>query len=205
MPLNAILTNSITNSLHALFLFLYFTGALMHYLGKNRNFSIQMVLFFLTLFILKVLGVYSHYYHSYTVLPASWIAISLLTIMLNYLVAQGMIMPDISRITIVFISIASSFLFLTLHGKFIYIALPALMVYLIATYYAAGMLRVGFVMVVISNITWIAVRQIENYIAGHEIPIEYRYDNDMYHLLLIISVFIIYKAIVKGYWKRPIS
>lgn len=36
-----------------------------------------------------------------------------------------------------------------------------------------------------------------------KIPIEYRYDNDVYHLLLIVSTFVLYKAIAGGDWKHP--
>lgn len=203
MVVNAILTNAVSNALHASFLFIYFIGALIHYFKKDHTFSLLIVFFFLTLFILKILGVYVHYYDANAVLPPAWIAISLLTIMLNYLVVQAMEMPEFSRMLVVFLSIVSSFLFIVNGGSFAYIALPLMIIYLIAAYYSRAMLRWGFVMVVISNIIWIVSRYIENHIAGHEISAAYRYDNDVYHLLLIISTFIIYKAIAQGYWKHP--
>lgn len=58
-------------------------------------------------------------------------------------------------------------------------------------------------MVVISNLIWIVTRHIANYLTGHEIPIEYRYDNDIYHILLILSTYVIYKGIAEGQWKHP--
>jgi len=203
MELNANFTNAISNALHASFLFLYFVGAFIHYLKKNRNFSFLIALFFLTLFILKILGVYVHYYNSEAILPPAWIAISLLTILLNYLVVHAMDMPETSRVSVLFLSITSSFLFVTHGGGFIFIALPIMLVYLIAAYYSQSKLRYSFLMVVASNIVWILAREIANYITGHEIPIAWRYDNDLYHLMLIISTFMIYKSISKGYWRHP--
>jgi hypothetical protein len=201
MIYDATFTNAISNALHSFFLFFYFCGAVVHYRKGNSSFSLLIVLYFLTLFFLKVLGIYVHYYNVDTALTNSWIAISLLTIMLNYLLVEAMKMPETARIIVLFLSIGSSFLFMTHNGDFIYIALPVLLVYLIAACYSASMTRTGFVMVVIANVVWILTRTAENHFAGHEIAAGYRYDNDIYHLLLIISTFIIYKSIVKGHWE----
>lgn len=203
MVWDATITNALSNATHAFFLLLYLIGAIIHYLKKDHTFSLLIVLFFLNLFVLKVLGVYVHYYPSHLHLPPTWIAISLLVIMLNYLLVQAMQMPDISRVIVVFLSILFTFLFLTHDGNYIYIALPVMVVYLIATYYSQAKVRIGFAMVVVSNILWIATRHIENYIAGHEIPLEYRYDNDVYHILLILSTYVVYKGIAEGQWKHP--
>lgn len=196
--IDAVLTNAVSNALHAIFLFMYFMGALVHYLKKDGMFSLSMVLFFLLLFFLKVLGVYVHYYDVYRILSPAWIAISLLIIMLNYLLVQGIRVPEISGIGIIFISVVSSFLFLTREGDFIFIALPVMLVYVIAAFHASGMLRTGFVMIVISNVSWIILRQTGNQVMGYDLPVQFRYDNDLYHLLLILSTFILYSAIAKG-------
>ena len=116
-----------------------------------------------------------------------------------------MSMPDLSKTIVIFLAIASTFLFITLKGAFIFIALPTVIIYLIAAYYSHSMLRAGFLMMVFSNVIWIGLRQIENYIYGQEIPVAYRYDNDLYHVLFIISVWIIYRAAIKGYWKKSIE
>ena len=49
-------------------------------------------------------------------------------------------------------------------------------------------------MVVISNIVWIAARKIGGIFAGGEVPVAYRYDNDLYHFLLIASTFVIFQG-----------
>ena len=172
MIYDATFTNAISNALHSFFLFFYFCGAVVHYRKGNSSFSLLIVLYFLTLFFLKVLGVYVHYNNvsaALTRLTNGWIAISLLTIMLNYLLVQAMKMPETARIIVLFLSIGSSFLFMTHNGDFIYIALLMLLVYLIAAYYSTSMIRTGFVMVVISNVVRIITRTAENHFAGHEI------------------------------------
>ncbi len=196
-------TNAISNAVHAFFLLLYLISACIHYFKKDDTFSLLIVFFFLILLVLKVLGVYVHYYPSHLYLPPAWIAISLLVIMLNYLLVQSMQMPDLCRVIVVFLSIIFTYLFLTHDGNYTYIALPVILVYLIAAYYSQAKVRIGFVMVVISNLIWIVTRHIANYLTGHEIPIEYRYDNDIYHILLILSTYVIYKGIAEGQWKHP--
>lgn len=146
-----------------------------------------------------------HYVNDASVVPA-WTAITLLVIMLNYFVVQGMQMPQMPRTIVMLLSVASSFLFLTQNSpldKFIFVALPVICVYIIASYYSKAMLRFGFLMIAVSNVVWVAARFLATYFVGHEISKVYRYDNDIYHLLLIVSTFIIYKAIAKGYWKLP--
>ncbi|MDW8897084.1 hypothetical protein SFB48_04680 [Legionella pneumophila] len=177
MVWDATTTNAISNAVHAFFLLLYLIGACIHYFKKDHTFSLLIVFFFLNLLVLKVLGVYVHYYPSHLHLPPAWIAISLLVIMLNYL-------------------------FLTHDGNYTYIALPVVLVCLIAAYYSQAKVRIGFVMVVISNLIWIVTRHIENYLTGHEIPLEYRYDNDIYHILLILSTYVIYRGIAEGQWRH---
>ncbi len=112
-------------------------------------------------------------------------------------------MPDMCRVTVVFLSIVFTYLFLTHDGNYTYIAFPVILVYLIAAYYSQAKVRIGFVMVVISNVIWIVTRHIQNYIAGHEIPVEYRYDNDVYHIFLILSTYVIYRGIAEGQWRHP--
>ena len=112
-------------------------------------------------------------------------------------------MHNFMKISLVVLSVISSYLFLTIFNsantvQFLFVAIPLILVNSVAAYYTKSMLRLGFSMVVISNIFWILARQIENYIVGHEILPQYRYDNDIFHLLLIISTFIIYKAVSTG-------
>lgn len=199
MVLDATVTNIFSNGLHATFLLLYFIGAVIHSLRNDNTFSLYMVCFFFSLFIAKLLGVYVHYYYLDKVkLEFAGDAISLIAILLNYFIIESIKLPNITKIFIMLISVIFSFLYIIHNGGFIYVAIPILIGSLLVAYYTKSMLRLGFIMVIISNVIWITARFLENYIAGHEISPAYRYDNDMYHLLLIISTFIIYKAVANG-------
>ncbi len=199
MALDATTTNIFSNGVHATFLLLYFIGAVTHYIRKDHTFSLYMVCFFFSLFIAKLLGVYVHYYYLDKVkLEFAGDAISLIVILLNYFIIESIKLPNIIKIFTMFISVTFSFLYIIHNGGFIYVASPLLIGSLFVAYYSKSMLRLGFIMVIFSNIIWIVARFIENHIAGHEIAPAYRYDNDVYHLLLIISTFIVYKAVAKG-------
>jgi hypothetical protein len=212
--LTASMTNVITNFLHASFLLVYAISSLIYLLRKDLRFSLFIVLFFFGAFVLKIMGVYVHYTQTTEHIILAWILISFLVILNNYFISQGMQMPDNARILIMVISVLFSFLFvvkgINRHAadiasmiNFTYIALSIVMIYCIAAYYSNSMLRTGFILIVLSNIIWITVRNIVNHLIGQEIPAQYQYDNDFYHLLLIISTTIIYVAIIKGYWKKP--
>ena len=88
-------------------------------------------------------------------------------------------------------------------GSFVYLALPLILIYLAAAYYSRGLLRLGFLLVVTSNVVWIAAREIASSWIGYELPVHLRFDNDLYHLMLIGSTFIIYQAILRGDWVTP--
>jgi hypothetical protein len=196
-------TNALTNALHAIFLFLYLAGSTKHYSSNNRNFTGWIVTFFLVLFVLKLMGVYVHYYPSEGGVSHVWIAISLLVVFLNYVVLHGMEVPSIFRGFAILLSLLFSFLFIVNGGGFVYLAFPLTLIYLAAAYYSRGLLRLGFFLVVASNIIWIAAREIASSWIGYELPVQLRYDNDLYHLMLIASTLIIYQAILRGYWANP--
>jgi hypothetical protein len=204
IPISAETTNAFTNALHAMFLFLYMTGSAKHYLDNSKYFTGSIVAFFLILFVLKLMGVYVHYYPSEDGLSHVWIAISLLVVFLNYVIVYALQTPGLFRSFAVLISLIFSFLFIVNGGSFIYLALPLILVYLAAAYYSRGLLRLGFLLVVTSNVIWIAAREISSFWVGHELPVHLRYDNDLYHLMLIASTFIIYQAILRGYWTHPL-
>jgi hypothetical protein len=200
---SAEVTNALTNALHALFLFLYLTGAAKHYLRKNERFTGSIVVFFLILFVLKLMGVYVHYFPSKEGLAYTWIAISLLVVFLNYVIVHAMETPDFVRGFAVLVSLIFSLLFIVNAGNFAYVALPLILIYLAAAYYSRGLVRLGFLLVVVSNLLWIAGREIASFLIGYELPVHLRFDNDLYHLMLIASTFIIYKAILRGDWIIP--
>lgn len=211
MVFNAAHTNALTDALQAVFLLCYFVHASYHCIKKDPVFSWMIVFVFLTLFFMVLSGAYAHYFYT----PAQtqvtvWIDICMLGVMLNYFLMYGMEIPDYCRIFSIALSLFLSYLFLsnlllTKSSQFIYIAIFMIYGFVSCSYFSKGMLRVGFMLLIISNLLWILIRQSENYILGHSIPVQCRYDNDFYHFCTIISTFVIYKAILKGDWKFPIK
>ena len=83
-------------------------------------------------------------------------------------------------------------------GRFNFIAVEIAVVNLAAALSCRGLLRVGFLGMVIANLVWLAAREGANAWLGYELPVAWRYDNDFYHLLLIASTFIVYKGFARG-------
>ena len=209
---SAILTNSITNGLHALFLLSYFLLTIYQYTKKNPAIhSILVVLFFFFIFAVKILGVVVHYYIdvlSPNVFNGLWIAISIGSICLDYCLLYGLAMPDIARRIGLGLTVILNLVFISqaVEGviKYHTIALSLILVFLLAAYYSKGLTRVAVICVIVSNIIWIALRVgISLYVINLQENVQYTYDNDLYHLMLIVSTFIVYLSIVRGDWTYP--
>ena len=99
-------------------------------------------------------------------------------------------------LVVITICLASTGIFLMGVEDFSYIALPTALVFGIASRHTVpgSKLRLGLWMVVGSNLVWFGARKVGMLIAGGEVPVEYRYDNDVYHFLLIASTFMIYQG-----------
>ena len=188
--LDATMTNSITNALHATFLLGYFLGA------TRAKFPRPVIGLMLLLFVLKVMGVYVHHTPETPGTVKVWAVIAISTVLMNFIVMRE---SGVSRkITFIVIAICTAMTayFLTGVGDFTYIALPTALVFGVSAKYAraGSKLRLGLAMVVGSNLVWIASRKIGEVIVGGEVPVPYRYDNDLYHFLLIASTFMIYQG-----------
>ena len=191
--LEATTTNAITNGLHATFLLAYF------FCAQKARFSRPIVGLFLLLFVLKVMGVYVHYAPDTPVSLALWALIAVSTVVLNYIVMKEADTPSKLLWCVLVICVASTGIFLKGAGDFSYIALPTALVFGVAAKSAPSgtRLRIGFAMVCISNIVWFISRKIGMLIAGGDVPIAYRYDNDLFHFLLIASTFVIFQGFLQ--------
>jgi hypothetical protein len=189
--MNAHLTNAVSNALHAMFLLAYFFGAL-RLRVRGRGLRGEVVAFFGVLLVLKLLGVWVHYAPEEA--SPGWTAISLLVVLLNYLLIRALNAPWVAQGFVVVLSLVSCWLFLAGDGNFLFIAGPIVLVYLVAAFYSRSTLRAGFLMAVASNVIWIAARQVTAILMGHEVPSEARYDNDIFHLMLIASTYVIYRG-----------
>lgn len=202
--LNAMTTNLVTNTIHAIFLFTYFLLALRHFFKKNSNFTFLIVVSFGFLFFGKVFGIAAHANFAETTTRKIWLILSILNIILSYSISHALNMSYGLRFIILLISCAALFFNTTSPvNNFLPIALSLLFVYIIAAWKSRNLTRIAFLAIVFSNVLWIALRNIENAILGYTIPVIWRYDNDIYHLCLIVSTFLLYKSIVRGDWIYP--
>ncbi|MBN2689406.1 MAG: hypothetical protein JXR42_02210 [Gammaproteobacteria bacterium] len=196
---SAIITNSITNGLSAFVMLFCFIGASIHLIRKRQNYtSIYIPVFFLVLLAMKLLAILVHALPDGSFTDTLWVVIALLMVFLNYLVTHSMQINSFLRILVVAISLFFCLFFIKTQN-FIYMALPLGATYLLVASICKSWLRVGFLLIVLSNVIWIGARYVTEYIIGGTLPIQYRYDNDIYHFLIIIAVVMIYRSIGR-YW-----
>ncbi|MDI9818290.1 MULTISPECIES: hypothetical protein [unclassified Legionella] len=200
--MNAITTNALTNALHAFFLFFYFLMAAIQWMKGNKKFTHFIVIFFLTIFVLKMLGVWVHYAYGRPYVEHLWIIISLGVVFLNYCLIYAIRASEATRVLVMFVSLGFTYFYLT-RDNFLFIALSVIFIYSLAAVHSKGLSRIGFVAVIFSNMLWIILREGVSALLGYTVPVQYRYDNDLYHILLIISTFIIFLAICRGDWPYP--
>ncbi|GGI77717.1 DUF6962 family protein [Legionella impletisoli] len=203
--MNAILTNTITDLLLAICLFYFFVVSLIHRVKGNTKFTRFIVTFFFVTFALSLLSSVAHYLTesaSKQSLEQLWLVIAFGIVYLNYCVIYAIKVPDLVRMLVIFISLLLLYLF-TIHAEYMYIAISMLFIYILAALYSEKLTKVGFLAVVFSNVIWIVLREGANYELGYTLPPHYRYDNDVYHILLILSMFFIYRSIQQGDWSYP--
>jgi hypothetical protein len=124
---------------------------------------------------------------------------------MNYVVLHAIKAPVAYRVGAVAFFVASSSLSLVVGADFIYLAVPMAVVSFLAAYHSVSTLRTGFIASGVSNLVWIASRKVTAWYIGGEVPVGYRYDNDIYHFCLIISTFVIYKAVAQGDLRRTVE
>lgn len=195
--MDAHLTNAITNALHAGFLLVYFVLAARARVRGDERFNSWVVGFFFLTFVLKMLGVFVHYSPTAQGVEEVWVAIGLGVILLNFLILQALSFPLGLRVAGVLFSVSCTVLF-SLRQDFLFIAAEVLVINLAAALFSRGLLRVGFAGVVLANLFWVGARKGTEVVQGHALATEWRYDNDLYHFLLLASTFLIYKAFARG-------
>lgn len=193
------MTNALTNGLHASFLLAYFIGAC------RASFPRTVTGLFFLLFVLKLMGVYVHYAPESGGAIALWAIIAVSTVVMNILVLREAGVPARRASLVIATCIGGTGLFLTGLRDFSYIAIPTALVFAVAARHApaGSKLRTGLGMVAASNILWFAMRKIGEVVLGGEVPVSYRYDNDVYHFLLIASTFMIYQGFKQRSSRKP--
>ncbi|MCC5792666.1 MAG: hypothetical protein JJT82_08695 [Legionellaceae bacterium] len=200
--MNAIIMNTISNGILSLFLVYCVLRSAFLYLRGDPKYTLFIVLTFLTLLGITLLGAWVHYVHAAPYAQYLWQAIALAVVFLNYSVTYAIDMSDKVRVFAMLLSLVSMGIF-NYSSHFIVIALLLIFIYSLAAYYSTRRARLGFIAIVLANIAWIMMRKGANAMLGYEVPLEWRYDNDIYHLLLIVAFYILYRSIEQGDWSYP--
>ncbi len=195
--MNAEFTNALTNGLHALCLLMYFLVAARATQRDDERFTGSVVGIFLLIFVLKMLGVFVHYAPKGPGWAEMWVGIGLGLVLLHYVIMQTLRFPSHYRLMGLLFASTCTVLFLMRHD-FIFLAVEILVFNLAAALYGRGLLRIGFAGVVLSVVVWIAARKGAETWLGGELPTAWRYDNDLFHFMLIASTFIIFRGFARG-------
>lgn len=203
MPLSAGtgMLNSFTNFLHAVALAAY---ALLVYAGihaGNTLYTPTIFALFFILFVLKVFGVLVHappIERTVALRNALWIGIAIGVVALNFVTLNALHAPTAILAPGMGVTLFSAGVFLFILRKkvrYAPLALALIVVYLMAAFFTCGLLRIGFLLVVASNVLWIMLARVP-YLYRHA------YHNDLYHLALIVSTFVLYRSVSLGLWQE---
>ena len=192
--------NSFTNFLHALALGTYATLVFVEMQAGNELYTSLIFYLFFLLFVLKILGVLVHLpriEQGITARNILWTAIALGVLVLNVVTLQALHLPTFIVVVgtiLTSVSVAVFLYILRTRVRYVPIALSLLFVYLLAAIFTCGLLRIGFILVVASNLIWILLARV---------PYLYEraYHNDIYHLALIVSTFVLYHSVSLGLWQ----
>ena len=193
--------NSITNALHATALFIY---TYLVYAGLSRgaeHYTIWILLTFLTITVLKMLGIIVHIpavEHNRRWHDIIWVVIAVGVTMLNAVTLQALRMPPSllwtgTGITAVLAGVFIWSLFQPGNGNFAYVAVAMVIVYTLCSVLTEGMVRLAWICLLLSNLAW-PLLKLNRYLHEH------KYHNDIYHILLIGSSYILFKSIETGGW-----
>jgi hypothetical protein len=151
---------------------------------------------------MKLMAIYVHVFPFNTFATKMWVVITMEFIFANFLLLEIYGLSVFYKFFIMLFTLLCSILFLTNNQNFIYLAVMIIVSNAFFAIFSQKILRYGFIMVIISNLVWVGLRSFGSYLLGYELPVDYRYDNDVYHVLLVISTFMLYKGFVKGLWLK---
>jgi hypothetical protein len=176
---------------------MYFLAAVRARQQGNWRFTLPVVGFFLLTFLLKMRGVFVHFAPQAEGVDEVWAWISIGLVVLNCLILHSLRFSAGFRLGAVFFFVACTVLFIE-RKDFTFLAVEILAANLAAALYCSGLLRIGFAGVAASNLVWIGARKATEAHLRMELPTEFRYDNDLFHFMLIASTYLIYKGFARG-------
>ena len=192
--------NSFTNALHATALIIYTVLVYLAMRAGDPLYTIWIFLTFLFVAILKILGMIVH-------LPAVdhvrnrhnfvWILISIGLVFLNFATFMAIHAPPwaIAIGMLVTVALAAQYIRTLIEstGHFLWIALAMAIVYVLCAVVTTGLLRLGWICTLLSQILWIGLERVP-YLEQRKLH------NDIYHFALIGSSYLLFKSIATGVW-----
>ncbi len=193
--------NSITNAMHAAALITYTTLVYYYMQAGDERYTVWIFLTFLFVSILKFLGIIVHL--PWVDLPNRerhnfvWILISIGLVFLNYATLRAIHIPMWALIlgmliTVLFCGLYVHSLFVRT-GTFFLIAIALASVYTLCAIFTQGLLQIAWICMILSHVLWLGLERVP-WLEQRKLH------NDIYHLALIASSFILYKSIAEGLW-----
>ena len=193
--------NSFTNALHAMALFTYTILVYWNMRAGEANYTIWIFLTFLFVAILKGLGMIVHLPsvdHNRERHNFFWILISLGLAFLNFATLQAIQAPLWALVLgmAITVGLASQYVrtLFSSTGHFVWIALAMTLVYLLCTVLTRGLLQIAWICTLLSQVLWIALERVP-WLESRKLH------NDIYHLALIGSSYLLYKSIAASPWQ----
>lgn len=193
--------NSFTNALHATALIIYTVLVYANMQSGQPFYTIWIFLTFLFVAILKILGMIVHLPQVDNVRNRHnffWILISIGLIFLNFATLQAIHAPlwALALGMAITIGFAAQYVRTLLNdtGHFFWVAMAMTLIYLLCTFLTSGMLQLGWICTLISQVLWIGLERVP-YLEKH------KYHNDIYHFALIGSTYLLFKSIESGLWE----
>lgn len=189
-------SNSCTNFLHASALGLYTYWVYESPEGYNR----LILSTFLLLFIAKILGVIAHLpqietrrYRHVTL----WTSITVVTLALNIVILCSLKLTWIVLLIGILFACSFSAMYLwslsKTEGNYTFLVFGYLTILIICISTTVGLLRIAWICLLLSNVAWILLEKI-SYLKERQLH------NDIYHLLLIGSTYLLYYSVTLGLW-----
>ncbi len=201
--MSSVYTNALTNLLHAMALGAYFVLAWKRSRCWPDLYNGWVVAFFGLLLFLKCSGVLVHWPEMAWAAPGIWLAIAVGSCVAGWtaLVAQGVSQrylrgAIIAAVVLTVIGVSRQ--------NFLFLACAQLSMTGVLAFQARGLLRLGWMGVIVSNLSWILMRQLlQDYSRKYAVDfVHIRYDNDIYHLMLIVSTYLLFRSVSLGLWQK---
>ena len=196
------MNNSITNAMHAAALAIYTYLVYQGLINDKPHYTIWIFLLFLIVLILKLIGVLVHIpriekdrrWHNFF-----WVIISVLVIVLNVVtleaVNSGWILFTAGVTVSSILCVAYIRSLFTGTGTFMWVASAMAFMHILCAVITQDALRAAWICLMASSLLWIVLSRV---------PFLQRrkFHNDIYHLALIASTYLLYTTVSTGLWKR---